>query len=140
MIVAPIFLSNFPALAVLPPNFQVMTMVAWYLLTLGFMIEQFLNWYFNVFIVTDERVIDVDFLNLIYKNVSAAKIDNIEDVTVEMGGAVRALLNFGTVFLQTAAEKTEFEFEDVPQPQRVAKFLNEMILEEQQEEIEGRVR
>src|SRR3989344_4559503 len=35
----------------LPARFQVMTAVLWYLLVLAFVLEQFLNWYFNVYIV-----------------------------------------------------------------------------------------
>lgn len=124
----------------LPDRFITATLVLWYLLTSAVVIEGFLSWYYNVFIITDERVIDVDFRNLIYKNVSAAKIDNIEDVTVQMGGAIRNVLNFGTVLIQTAGERVQFEFEDVPNPQEVSKFLNELILEEEQEKLEGRAR
>ena len=61
-------------------------------------------------------------------------------MTVTQGGVVRALFNFGTVYIQTAGEKREFDFEDVPRPQLVAKFLNEMLLAEDRERMEGRVR
>jgi hypothetical protein len=76
---------------------------------------------------------------LIYQNISAAKIDNIEDVTATKGGALRSVFDFGTVHIQTAAEKTQFEFEDVPHPSQVTKLLNELILEEEREKNEGRV-
>jgi hypothetical protein len=137
---APILLGFMPIFGFLPFKFQVMGVMLWYLLTIGVAIEGFLSWYFNVYIVTDERVIDVDFLNLLYKNISTAKIDTIEDVTVEMTGSWQSLFNYGLVLIQTAAEKTQFEFEYVPQPQKVAKFINEMMLEEEREKIEGRVR
>ena len=101
--------------------------------------ESFLTWYFNVYIITDERIIDVDFLSLIYQNISSAKIDNIEDVTATKGGALRSVFDFGKVQIQTAAEKREFEFEDVPHPSKVTKLLNELMIEEEVEKIEGRV-
>ena len=41
---------------------------------------------------------------------------------------------------KTAGEMREFDFEEVPHPDRVAKVLNELILEEEQERLEGRVR
>lgn len=124
----------------LPLRFQTAILLFWYLLTLAFTLESFLSWFFNVYIVTDERIIDVDFLSLIYKNISSAKIDHIEDVTATTGGALRSIFNFGTIKIQTAAAVAEFEFEDVPQPQKVSQFLNEMMLEEEKEKIEGRVR
>ena len=129
-----------PALGLIPMRFQVMMTVMWYLLTVGLVLEKFLSWYFNVYIVTDERIVDIDFYSLIYKEISDTKIERIQDVTVTQGGVIRALFNFGTVYIQTAGEKREFDFEDVPRPQIVAKFLNEMLLEEERERMEGRVR
>jgi hypothetical protein len=129
-----------PILSFVPVKFRVVGLSGWYLLVGGFILENFLSWYFNVYIVTDERIVDIDFYSLIYKEVSGAKIENIQDVTFTMGGVIRALFNFGTIYIQTAGEKREFDFEDVPRPQQVAKFLNEMYLEEEREKIEGRVR
>ena len=135
----PIIFSGVPLIGFLPANFQFAGVFGWYLLLTGFIIESFLTWYFNVYIVTDERIIDVDFLSLIYHDVASAKIDKIEDVTAIQGGAIRSVFDYGTVQIQTAAERTEFEFEDVPHPTLVTKLLNELLLEEEREKIEGRV-
>ncbi len=136
---APVLFGSIDLLGFLPGNYQFAGLVLWYLMLTGFVLESFLTWFFNVYIITDERIIDVDFLSLIYRNVSSAKIDNIEDVTATTGGALRALFNFGTVSIQTAAEKREFEFDDVPQPAQVTKLINELLVEEEREKIEGRV-
>lgn len=135
----PLFFSFFPFFADLPLRFQFATYLLWYLLVAGFAIENFLTWFFNVYIVTDERIIDVDFISLIYRNISAAKIDNIEDLTATTSGALAAIVDYGTVEIQTAAEKRQFEFEGVPHPNKVTEFINELIVEEEQEKIEGRV-
>lgn len=135
----PLLFPFIPFLNFLPPNYNFAVVVGWYLIVLGYSLESFLSWYYNVYIITDERIIDVDFLSLIYHDISSAKIDNIEDVTASTGGAIRALFNFGTVHVQTAAQQNEFEFEEVPQPAQVTKLLNELMLEEEREKIEGRV-
>lgn len=122
----------------LPDRFHFAFAIGWYLVVFGFALESFLVWFFNVYIITDERIVDVDFLSLIYKNVSSAKIDNIEDVTVTASGALASIFDYGTVLIQTAAERTQFEFDAVPHPTRVAALLNEMILEEEREKLEGR--
>jgi len=106
---------------------------------IGFALETFLNWFFNCNIITDERVIDVDFSSLIYKNISAAKLENIEDITATTGGAMRSMFDFGTIKIQTAAAVTEFDFEDVPHPAKITTLLNELLLEEELEKIENRV-
>lgn len=140
MLLAPIFLRFFPILSFLPPRFQLIGILIWYLITLAFILEEFLTWFFNVFIITDERIVDIDFFNLIYKEVSDAKIDRIQDVTYKMGGVTRTIFNYGDVFVQTAAEVPVFEFLAVPNPQKVARILQELRTEEEQEALEGRVR
>lgn len=140
MMVVPLGLRWIPLLDFLPSRFQFMAVVMWYLLVIAFVFEQFISWLFHVFIITDERVIDIDFYNMLHKVVSEAKIDNIEDVTYSHGGTFSTWFNYGTVNMQTAAEKREFEISCVPQPSRVAKILNELKLEEEQEKLEGRVR
>ena len=140
MIFAPLTLSVFPILSFLPSNFQFIAVLVWYLITTAFVLESFLTWFFNVNIITDERIVDIDFHNLIYKEVSDCKIDNIQDVTYKMGGVVRTIFDYGDVYIQTAAEVPAFEFLAVPKPSKVARVLQDLIIEEEKEKLEGRVR
>lgn len=128
-----------PLFSLIPDRFQFFALIGWYLLVLAYMIENFLYWYFNIYIITDERIVDVDFYSLIYRALSSAKIENIQDTTATTKGVLGAIFNFGDVSIQTAAEKREFEFLSVPQPATVTKFLNELILEEEREKLEGRI-
>lgn len=140
MIFAPFLLAPIlPFSQVFPGVFGFFALVGWYLLTTAYVIESFLHWYFNLYIVTDERIIDVDFYSLIYKEVSEAKLERIEDVTATTAGFLGAIFNYGTIAVQTAAEKRQFEFAAVPHPAMVTKFLNELFLEEELEKMEGRV-
>lgn len=140
MLLLPFLFGSVPVFReLIPAGLGVAAAVGWFLLVFGFVLESFLKWFYNVYIVTDERIIDVDFHSLIYKNVSAAKIDNIEDTTASSGGFFAALFDYGKVTIQTAAEKREFEFDRVPHPTRVTSLINELILEEEREKIEGRV-
>jgi membrane protein YdbS with pleckstrin-like domain len=140
LILAPLVLKWFPLLDFLPTRFQLVAVIIWYLLTIFIIFEKFLTWYFNVNIITDERIIDIDFNNLIYKEISDAKIDRIQDVTYKMGGAIRTLFHYGDVYIQTAGSEPNFEFLAVPKPEQVAKILNELREEEEREFLEGRVK
>src|SRR3972149_330380 len=140
MILAPILLTIFPILSFLPENFRLVVVLGWYLITTGMALESFLTWCFNVYLITDERIVDIDFFNLIYKEVSDANIDKIQDVTYKMGGVTRTMFNYGDVLVQTASEVPNFEFLAVPKPDQVAKILQELRIEEEQEKLEGRVR
>lgn len=118
----------------LPSGFELVITMAWYLVTMAYAFENFLNWYFNVYIVTNERIVDVDFHNLIYKQVSDAALDKIQDVTYNMGGVARTVFNYGDVFVQTAAEVPNFDFIAVPNPSRVAKIINDLIEKNEEED------
>lgn len=123
----------------LPGQFRFAFYIFIFVLFLGMTFRCFLLWFFNVYIITDERIIDVDFLSMIYKNISTAKLENIEDVTKKTSGIMSSLFDYGTILIQTAATKNEFEFEHVPHPAKVVKLLNELVIEEEREKIEGRV-
>ena len=140
LLATPTLVMLTPVLNGVPANFRFVFMLIWYLISIAYFLESFLTWFFNVYIVTDERIIDIDFYNLIYKEISDANIDKIQDVTFKMGGVVRTLFNYGDVLVQTASEVPNFEFLAVPYPDRVVKVLQDLRIEEQQEAIEGRVR
>lgn len=130
MLTVPGIIQAFGMFNTLPAGFGLVITLGWYLVTTAYALESFLFWYFNVYIITNIRVVDVDFYNLIYKQVSDANISKIQDVTYNMGGVVRTIFNYGDVFVQTAAEVSEFDFLAVPNPDKVAKIIQEMITEE----------
>jgi len=140
MILAPFIVSFIPQIQNAPFGYQVVGMMTWYLITLAFMIEQFLSWFFNVHIVTDERVFDVDFVHLVHREITDANIDQIQDVTARMGGVIRTMFNYGDVLIQTAAEMPMIEYHGVPRPDKVTRILRELRVQEETEKIEGRVR
>lgn len=127
LLTGPTLLSIFGIFSLLPVGFPLVISLAWYLVTSAYAIEGFLNWYFNVFFVTTEGIIDVDFFNLVDKRVSEADLDKIQDVSYTTNGVLGTMLNYGNVQIQTAAEITEFKFESVPNPEKVAKILDDLI-------------
>ena len=140
MMVAPVVFPFLPILEFLPSRYQFISLIVWYLLTTAFAFEKFLGWFFNVNIITDERIIDIDFPSLLYRDISSAKIDQIQDISVKVGGFIRSLFDFGDVLIQTAGAVPEFCFEAVPHPAQVSKILNQSIIEEEKEKLEGRVK
>ena len=140
MLLAPSFLPLLSLFDLLPVRFQVVFATIWYLMTTAYIFEKFLIWYFHVNIVTDERIIEVDFHHLIYREITDANIDQIQDVTVQMGSAIRTVFNYGDIEIQTAAEIVRINFEAVPYPDKVAKILRDLRIEEEIEKLEGRIR
>lgn len=140
MLTLPSVFIFFPPYASLPANFQFVVTLGWYLFVFGYSLAKFMGWFFNIYILTDERVVDVDFQNIFFRKISTAKIEEIQDVNIQSSGSFETFFGYGSVFVQTAAEVSQFEFMHVPNPDKVGKILNQMIDLEEQEKLEGRVK
>jgi membrane protein YdbS with pleckstrin-like domain len=140
MLTIPSVFIFFPPYAALPMNYQFIVTAGWYLFVFGYALSRFMSWFFNIYIVTDERVVDVDFENILFRKISTAKIEEIQDINTIASGALETFFNYGSIFIQTAAEVSEFDFLAIPKPDQVGKILNQMIDQEEQEKIEGRVK
>lgn len=90
----------------------------------------FLTWFFNVGIVTNERVVDIDFHFIIYKEVTATHLSKVEDVTAKSAGFFSSIFNFGNLFVQTAGTEVNIEFLNIPEPSSAAKIINQLVSEE----------
>ena len=111
----------------LPLQFGLVTNFIFYLFAAIYSFESFLIWYYNVYIVTDRRLIDIDFYGFFYKKVSETQYDKVEDTSYSQSGVAEILFNYGDIFIQTAAETNQFEFISIPAPQRVYDKITDLI-------------
>lgn len=106
-------------------NLIIFIIFFWYTAIFGYSFMQFLLWFFNVNIVTNQRIVDIDFPYLLHKESTATRISQIEDITHRRIGFVRTTFNFGDVYVQTAGAEPNIEFLDVPRPSDVvARIVN----------------
>ncbi|HEX3099392.1 MAG TPA: hypothetical protein VHQ41_00275 [Patescibacteria group bacterium] len=83
-------------------------------------------YYLNLHIVSAERIVDIDQVGLLFHEVSELNIETIEDVTSQTKGLIGNLLNYGTVFIQTAGAQERFQFDNVANPARIASIILEL--------------
>jgi hypothetical protein len=96
---------------------------------LGLLIALFVVWvlyYLNIHIVSAERIVDIDQTGLLNHVVSELNIETIEDVSSKTTGLFGNILNYGTVFVQTAGATERFRFENVPNPAYIASIVLEV--------------
>jgi len=92
-----------------------------------YLLSNFSHWYYNVGIITNQRIIDIDFFQLLHKEVTAVMLNKVEDVTSKSSGFLSSFFDFGNVFIQTAGTEANVEFMNVPRPAQVAKAINDLI-------------
>lgn len=86
----------------------------------------FIMWYFDVGLVTNLRVVDIDFPSILIREISATQVDKIEEATARIIGAASSIFNFGDVYVQTAGSEQNIEFLRVPYPSRIVKIINNL--------------
>lgn len=146
----PFFWNEFPIVAQVNDSVHLSMTVLWYSALIFWGVQNFLLWFYNVYIVTDERLVDVDFFGLLYKNINVTQIRKIEDVNYSQKGILSSFFNYGNVVVETASEQrtgderrggeSPFTFESIEDPDEVVKIISELMEQEEEEELEGRVR
>ncbi|HLC99356.1 MAG TPA: PH domain-containing protein [Patescibacteria group bacterium] len=76
-------------------------------------------WYRNVFIITNQRLIDIDQKSLFHRVVSEILYDKIQDVSFSIRGVLPTLFHFGTLLVQTAGKMNTIEFEGIRNPEKM---------------------
>lgn len=96
-----------------------------------------IDYYFDAWIVTTKRIVDINQMGLFRRNVSELDHIKIQDITTEVHGVFSTLLDYGFVYVQTAGSKERFVFEQVPHPmlvrQLIAKLQKDAIRKEEKE-------
>lgn len=113
----------------LPERTQILLLLSWYLFSFGYGILSFLSWYFNIHLITNRRVVDLDYYGFLFYRLSEAPLYQIQDITYQVGGLFSVIFNFGDLYIQTAAEKREFDFLKIPNPAKVHDLLTDLVEE-----------
>ncbi len=121
----PLIIRSLPA--PLPFVYVLVGTLSWYLVTTGFALLNFLHWFFNIYIVTNERVIDIDFQYLLFKRFSQAELERIQDISYTTGGIFATVFYYGNVYIETAGEMPNLEFLAVPQPDKVVEKIRSLM-------------
>jgi len=126
MVIIPFLFSYLTFLDFLPLRYRISAIFFWYLLTFIFTFEKFLSWYFDFYLITNKRIVDISFNNLLNKHFAQTDISMIQDVSSSVKGFLATFFNFGDLLIQTAAEINQINFEKVPNPQKIIKLIKEL--------------
>jgi len=101
----------------------IMFLGAYFLMMWLFFFASLVDYYLDVWIVTSERIIDIQQISLFRHIVSEQRIVRVQDVTSSVRGIIPTFMNYGNVNIQTAGEQERFVFEQVPNPEKVKKII-----------------
>ena len=99
----------------------------YYLTIFAYAFINFMKWFYNILIITNLGIVDLDYSGLLYHDVAFTKLNLIEDVNYIKTGFLRSLFNFGDVFIQTAGGKENLEGIGIPNPSNAAHIIADSI-------------
>lgn len=94
-----------------------MSVFALVVLLLAF--QDWLDYYLDMLILSNERVIQIEQVGLFKRTVSQLSLDKVQDVTVETKGMSSSLFGFGSITIESAGEQENFVIHNVPHVERV---------------------
>jgi uncharacterized membrane protein YdbT with pleckstrin-like domain len=80
------------------------------------LVYRFFDWRNDHYIITNRRVLHVERVLLLREHRDEAPIERVQDVQVRQEGILANTLNFGDVFIQTAAATEKIVFASIPHP------------------------
>jgi len=107
-------------------NFTIIFAGMYTLTALGLLLYGFVNYYLDVYIVTNKRIVDIKQKGFFSREIAELHLHQVQDVEAEVEGFFQTLMHFGSIHIQTAGERENFIFEDVPHPYTLAKQIVEL--------------
>jgi uncharacterized membrane protein YdbT with pleckstrin-like domain len=86
------------------------------LLWIAFFME-WTDYYLDLWVITDKRIIDVEQKGFFHREVTSFRFEQIQDITVETKGFIETFLKFGTLHIQTAGHDREIVIRDAHHPE-----------------------
>lgn len=122
-----IFINPTKPFLIFPIRYLLFFASFYYLLVFSYIYVCFITWYYNVSLITNIRIIDIDYSNLVYKDIAITKLNLVQDVSFRQSGVIPNIFNFGDIMVQTAGKVENFSFESAPSPEKAVHIIEDLI-------------
>ncbi len=97
-----------------------------------FVFIEFTDYYLDTWIITNERIINIEQEGLFHRTASELDLASVQDTTAEIRGILQTVFTYGNVFVQTAGQKGRFHFKNINNPEQVKERVNQLVEEDKQ--------
>lgn len=109
----------------------------YYLFLLTFLFGAWINYYYDIIFITNERIINVAQEGLLARKTSELNLVQVQNVSADLNGFLQSMFNYGMLVVETAGEGTSddptrpgvqgyFTIHDVPDPNFLARTISEL--------------
>jgi hypothetical protein len=126
-IAAQIALSGLPfGISAFTANMAVLGLTIFQLAMLIVFLVAVLDFYFDIIVVTDQRLVDIDQEQLFYRKISELNLKDIEDTSFVQKGFFQTYFSYGNITIQTAGEATNFIINNLKHPAEIARIISDL--------------
>ena len=115
-----------PDFSVLAGNIIILGESVYLLLILALLLYGFIDYYLDIYIVTDRRIVDIEQNGFFNRQISELYLREVQDVKAKVDGFFPTTLHYGQVIIQTAGKTENFTFDSVPHPYAVSKMIMDL--------------
>lgn len=107
-----------------PLTIFLILLTSWYyLFTWLIFFHDWVDYYLDLGVVTNERILDIEQRGLFSRVISEISVDNVQEVTNKIHGFFATFLNYGYIEVQTAGAEKNIEFVTIPDPVGVSQTI-----------------
>lgn len=108
-------------------RYTMLYLIFYYSLIFSYILTNFIHWFYNVFIVTTEQVVDVDYSNIVIHYMAVTGLNHVQDAKYSQTGFIATFFDFGNIFVQTAGTEPNFEESAIPKPKEATQIIGDVI-------------
>lgn len=86
----------------------------------------FIDYYLDVWIITDQRIISIEQKGLFNRTINEVRFERIQDITSVVPGFFATYFKYGNVFIQTAGESERMVLKQIPDPIETRRLISEI--------------
>ena len=98
----------------------------WLVFWICYMVYQYANWYRDRFIITTERIVDIDQRGMFSRKVSEVELGKVQNITHSVTGIFATMFNFGTVTVQSAGAN-DLTLDNVADPAGIQEEITRLV-------------
>lgn len=115
--------ANFLQMGAIVINSGILVLGIFQLLALTIFFIAILDFYFDIVIVTDRRMVDIDQEQLFFRRISELALEDVEDVSSIIQGFFPTLFNYGDILIQTAGTQENFRMSKLRNPREISAII-----------------
>ncbi len=102
----------------------------YYLSVILFFYTYFVTFHLDLWVITNDRLMDVEQKTLFARTVSEVDLYQIQDASSEVHGIFPSIFNYGNIILQTAGPVPKFVFRNVANPNKLREAILNLSAED----------